>query len=79
MTACRAHTFIFVIYLGRRVQSFLKSVSSVEGRGPPESVYVPDLVGNVDPPLDAHLLPDQFFGEEWLEILRLHGLSSSRM
>src|SRR5207244_11780337 len=50
-----------------------------ERRRPPQPIDVADLVGDLDPPLLAHLLLDELHREEWGEVLGPDRLAGPRM
>ena len=62
-----------------RPERLLQAMGPVEGRRPPEPVDVPHGLGDVDPPLLAHLLLDDLHREQRSEILRADGLERARV
>jgi len=67
---------MFVIDFCRGTQGFFQAMGTIEGRGPPEAIDVPNLVRDVDPALLRNFLLDQGHGENRQQVFRgnrLHG------
>src|SRR5258705_7510444 len=57
VAAGRAHAFVLVVDVGRCAERLLEAARAIERRRPPQAIDVTDLVGDLDPPLLADLLP----------------------
>jgi hypothetical protein len=79
VAARRAHALVLVVDVGRRIERLLEPARAIERRGPPQAQDVPHLVGDLDPPLLAHLLLDQLHREEGREVLGADGLAGAGM
>src|SRR5207249_10267650 len=79
VAACRATALVLVVAARGRIERLLEAPGAVERRRPPQPIDVADLVGDLDPPLLAHLLLDELHREEWGEVLGPDRLAGPRM
>ena len=79
VAAGRAVAFVLEIDACRGFQGFFQSSCPNQRRGPPNGQHPADRLGNLDPPLGAHFLSDQFLGENRLEVGWREGLLGSRV
>src|SRR2546430_15290140 len=78
VAACRAHALVLVIDARGRIERLLEAPGAVERRRPPQPIDVADLVGDLDPPLLAHLLLDELHRGERGEVLGPDRLAGDR-
>src|SRR5437867_4064295 len=62
-----------------RIERLLEASAAVEGRRSPQPIDLPDLLGDRDPPLLAHLLLDELHRKERRQILRSDRLAGAGM
>ncbi|KAF5051935.1 hypothetical protein DSECCO2_413820 [anaerobic digester metagenome] len=77
MAACGADPFILIIYFCRGLEVLFKLVSPEEGAWPPEPVNIEYFCRDIDVPVTAHFLPDQFLCKNRLKSLRVYRLPGS--
>src|SRR5262249_300657 len=79
VTAGGTHALVLVVDPRRRVERLLEAAGAIERRGPPETIDVAHLIGDLDPAILTDLLLDQFHREERREVLWPDRLSGSGM
>src|SRR5439155_18880295 len=81
VAARRAHTLVLVVDARGRIERLFEAAGAVERRRPPQPIDIPDLLGDRDPPLLAHLLLDELHRKERRQVLgpdRLAGAGMER-
>ena len=79
VAADRAHAFVLVVDLGRRIERLLQTPRPVQRRRPPLAVDIAYRVRNLDLAIGAHLLADQRHREQGRQVVGTDRLFGARV